>query len=69
MAVLLVDRSRWMLEMDLRLCLAQGWGRRGYLRYVPLATCSSSSSKLGLSSISYLPLSSESNVELSEILS
>jgi len=57
-----------MLEIDLRLCLAQGRGRRGYLREIPLATSSLSSSKLRFSLISYLPLSSKSSEGLSEIL-
>ena len=58
-----------MPRVNPRLYLAQGIERRLYLRYVLLVIYSVSSSKLGFSLISYLPLSLESNIELSKILS
>lgn len=69
MAVLVIDQRYYMPRIHLRLCLRQGINRRRYLRHILLAICSIGSSKLGFSSVSYLPLSTESNIELSEIIS
>ena len=56
------------LGLTLDCAWLKGW-EEAVVKTCSVATCSASSSKLGFFSISYLPLSSESNVELTEILS